>query len=75
MRVRKHVLTHTEQARRCHSLVNHVFIKGDLTVILLIDIQVLHQALMKEILKGSAAKNSVLIWSYCTHGYLQKHVP
>lgn len=35
----------------CHSLVDHVFIKGDLTVILLIDIQILHQALVQKILK------------------------
>lgn len=42
-----------------HSLVNHVFIQGDLTVILLVDIQVLHQALVQEILKGSGVKKSM----------------
>jgi hypothetical protein len=30
-----------------------VLIEGDLTVILLVHVQVLHQALMEEILKGS----------------------
>lgn len=42
---------------RVHSLGNHIFIKSNLTVILLIDIQVLHQAFMQEILKGSNITN------------------
>lgn len=42
-------------------LWNHVFVKGDLTVILLIDIQVFHQALMQEVFKVSAGKKSVNI--------------
>lgn len=42
----------------CYSLVNHVFIKGNLTVILLIDIQVLHQALVQEVFKVSGVKES-----------------
>lgn len=47
------------QVNHVISLVNHVFIKGDLTVILLIDIQVLHQALMQKVFKVSGVKKSV----------------
>lgn len=36
-----------------------MFIKGDLTVILLVDVQILHQAFMQEILKGSELKKKV----------------
>lgn len=42
------------------SLVDHVFIKSDLTVVLLIDIQVLNQALVKEVFKVSGVKKNVL---------------
>lgn len=41
------------------SLANHVFIKSDLTVVLLIDIQVLHQALMQKVFKVSGVKKNV----------------
>lgn len=51
------MLTLTQVRRLFHSLVDHVFIKRDLTVILLIDIQILHQALVQKILEGSGIKN------------------
>lgn len=41
------------------SLVNHVLIKSDLTVVLLVDVQVLHQALVQKVFKVSAVKKSV----------------
>lgn len=37
-------------------LGDHVFIKGDLTVIFFIDIQIFHQALMQEVFKVSGDK-------------------
>ena len=40
------------------SLVNHVLIKSDLTVVLLIDVQVLHQALVQKVFKVSAVRKS-----------------
>lgn len=75
-------------AKSCHSLANHVLIKGDLTIILLVDIQVLHQALVQEILKGPGVKKSEFqkwsnqddklyptkIWSSNTKNYLQTHI-
>jgi len=36
-----------------------VFIKGNLTVVLLVDVQVFHQALMQEILKGSGVTEMI----------------
>lgn len=46
------------QEKHVTSLVNHVFIEGDLTVVLLVDIQVLHQAFVQKVFKVSAGKNS-----------------
>lgn len=45
------------QENHVTSLVNHVFIEGDLTVVLLIDIQVLHQAFMQKVFKVSAGNS------------------
>lgn len=45
------------QENHVTSLGNHVFIEGDLTVVLLIDIQVLHQALMQKVFKVSAGNS------------------
>lgn len=42
------------QLSRVSLLGDHVFVKGDLTVIFLIDIQIFHQALMQEVFKVSA---------------------
>lgn len=41
------------------SLVYHVFIEGDLTVILFVDIQVLHQPVVEKVFKVSRSKNRV----------------
>lgn len=41
------------------SLVYHVFIEGDLTVILFVDVKVLHQPIVKKVFKVSRGKNRV----------------
>lgn len=46
------------------SLGNHVFIKGDLTVILFIDIQVLYQAFMQKIFKVSGGMKGAFYKMY-----------
>lgn len=43
------------------SLVDHVFIKRDLTVVLLVDIQILHQALVQKIFKGPGIKTGCFL--------------
>lgn len=44
-----------------HVLADHVFIKGDLTVVLLIHIQVLHEALVQEVFECSGFKVSGIV--------------
>lgn len=47
---------HSSQWSRVSLLGDHVFVKGDLAVVFLIDIQIFHQALMQEVFKVSGEK-------------------
>lgn len=46
----------SSQQSQASLLGDHVFVKGDLTVIFLIDIQIFHQALMQEVFKVSGGQ-------------------